>query len=188
MQKDKKLEEMEFNPFDAPTAGQSLTDNPGEFPWENPPDYTDLEEAFDYIFDRTMDPEVLSELMDVMKSGIPVEALVKTVTFAGFQGGKWSVDMAELLSYPVVQLFTTIAAMANFEPTMEMGKQEIVAPELRALSEMDGQTTELGSMDGATDGMLGGNSGGASLGESQSEAPVEAPPEQAGFVPQPMGV
>ena len=29
------------NPFDAPVPGQSLTDTPGNFPWEHPPQYTD---------------------------------------------------------------------------------------------------------------------------------------------------
>ena len=30
------------NPFDAPVPGQSLTDTPGNYPWEHPPLYTCL--------------------------------------------------------------------------------------------------------------------------------------------------
>ena len=31
------ITEAEYNPFDAPIPGQSLTDEPGNYPWEHPP-------------------------------------------------------------------------------------------------------------------------------------------------------
>ena len=33
------------NPFDTPIPGQSLTDTPGNYPWEHPPQYPTMEEA-----------------------------------------------------------------------------------------------------------------------------------------------
>ena len=39
------------NPFDAPIPGQSLTDTPGNYPWEHPPQYTDVDDILDiYIY------------------------------------------------------------------------------------------------------------------------------------------
>ena len=43
------ITEAEYNPFDAPIAGQSLTDEPGNYPWEHPPRKTDPEVIFKAI-------------------------------------------------------------------------------------------------------------------------------------------
>ena len=54
------------NPFDAPIPGQSLTDTPGNAKWEHPPQFTDVEEASEHVWDRLHDrnflPQVLSFL------------------------------------------------------------------------------------------------------------------------------
>ncbi len=43
-----KFREGEDNPFDAPVAGQGLTDEPGNYPWEHPPQFTDPDEAAEF--------------------------------------------------------------------------------------------------------------------------------------------
>ena len=35
----------EYNPFDSPVPGQSLTDKPGNYPWEHAPQYTDVDQV-----------------------------------------------------------------------------------------------------------------------------------------------
>ena len=45
-------EDADINPFDAPIPGQSLTDKPGNYPWEHPPKYTDFMEASTFIWNR----------------------------------------------------------------------------------------------------------------------------------------
>ena len=47
-----RYEEPTINPFDAPIPGQSLTDEPQNYPWEHPPKYTDFMEASTFIWDR----------------------------------------------------------------------------------------------------------------------------------------
>ena len=42
--------EPEFNRFDAPIPGQSLTDEPGNYPWEHPPQFASVEEATDFVY------------------------------------------------------------------------------------------------------------------------------------------
>ena len=48
--KEQEYKEGVGNPFDAPVPGQSLTDTPGNYPWEHPPQFTDPEEASEYIW------------------------------------------------------------------------------------------------------------------------------------------
>ena len=53
------ITEPEYNPFDAPIPGQSLTDEPGNYPWEHPPKTTDPEELMLIImetFNQTVTP------------------------------------------------------------------------------------------------------------------------------------
>ena len=37
-----QYKEPEYNPFDGPVPVQSLTDEPFNYPWDHPPNYTDF--------------------------------------------------------------------------------------------------------------------------------------------------
>jgi len=41
-----------YNNFDAPIPGQSLTDTPGNYPWEHSPNVTRVEDAMMYLTER----------------------------------------------------------------------------------------------------------------------------------------
>ena len=41
MKNKNNLTEVEYSPFDTPIPGQSLTDEPGNYPWEHAPQFTD---------------------------------------------------------------------------------------------------------------------------------------------------
>ena len=101
--------------FDRPVPGQSLTDEPGNYPWEHPPQYTDLREARDRIFDGMTKPENAKQLITMLASDVPVEAIVRTVLFAGFTEGKWTVDMATLLAPVVLIQIVSMAKAAKLE-------------------------------------------------------------------------
>ena len=101
--------------FDRPIPGQSLTDEPGNYPWEHPPQYTDLREARDRIFEGMTQEENAKQLLTMLVSDVPVEAIVRTVLFAGFTEGKWTVDMAALLAPVVLIQIISMAKAAGVE-------------------------------------------------------------------------
>jgi len=98
-----QYEEPTINPFNAPIPGQGLTDEPGNYPWEHPPQFPEIEDAADFIYDRLSDPKQLKRLLTMMRVGVPIEALVKVITFSGFLEGKFTVDVARLLE-PIVAM------------------------------------------------------------------------------------
>ena len=98
-----QYEEPTINPFNAPIPGQGLTDEPGNYPWEHPPQFPEIEDAADFIYDRLSDPKQLKRLLTMMRIGVPIEALVKVITFSGFLEGKFTVDVARLLE-PIVAM------------------------------------------------------------------------------------
>ena len=57
------------NPFDAPIPGQSLTDTPGNAKWEHPPQFSNVEDAAEYIWDRLHEKEILSQVIAFLKEG-----------------------------------------------------------------------------------------------------------------------
>ena len=57
MQETGTYTEPEDNVFDAPIPGQSLTDEPGNYPWEHPPQKASIEEAADDVYESIMKKE-----------------------------------------------------------------------------------------------------------------------------------
>ena len=109
------ITEPEYNPFDAPIPGQSLTDEPGNYPWEHPPKTTDPEDALNKFWDRLTDPEVAEEMIVMMESGIPVEALARILTFTGFAEGEFTPDVGFLVAEPLMKLLAAIGIRAGVD-------------------------------------------------------------------------
>ena len=112
------------NPFDAPIPGQSLTDEPGNYPWEHPPQRATVEEALDEIYESLMQEKNMKRMFTLLRMGIPVEALVKVITFSGFLEGKYTVDVAKLLEPIVAMMITGEATLAEIPAKINLGDAE----------------------------------------------------------------
>ena len=117
-------EEPSVNRFDAPIPGQSLTDTPGNYPWEHPPKTASIEEATDYVYESMMEPENMERMFTLLRMGIPIEALVKIITFSGFLEGRWTVDTAKLLEPIVAMMIAGESALAEIPAKVNMGDAE----------------------------------------------------------------
>ena len=111
------------NIFDAPIPGQSLTDTPGNSPWEHPPQFAKVDEAAEYIWDRLHTEEVLDQVITLLRNDIPVEALARMILFGGFVEGKWTPDVAMLIAEVV------------FKQIMAMGMRAEI-PQMKLLREL----------------------------------------------------
>ena len=117
-----QYKERQDNPFDAPVPGQGLTDNPGNYPWEHPPIYTDTSEAADFVWDRLHRPEFAEQMIAMLDAGIPVEALGRIIIFNGFMEGKWTPDIAFIIAEPIMKMIATMgmkAGVKNIRMSME---------------------------------------------------------------------
>ena len=103
------------NPFASPVPGQSLTDKPGNYPWEHPPQYAGMEEAADYIWNRISEPERAEQIIAMLDAGVPVEVIGRTILFGGFLNGKFTPDVAFLIAEPVMKMVLTIGVMAQIK-------------------------------------------------------------------------
>jgi len=96
--------------IDAPIAGQSLTTELGNRPWEQPPQYSTVEEALQYYIPRLTNPEMIDDLFNVMETGIPLTTLANAIQSSGVMEGKHSLDVG-ILILPV--LMETMAYLAE---------------------------------------------------------------------------
>ena len=117
-------EEPNVNRLDAPIPGQSLTDEPGNYPWEHPPKTPSIEEATDYVYESIMKPENMERMFTLLRMGIPIEALVKIITFSGFLEGRWTVATAKLLEPIVAMMVAGEAGIAEIPAKVNMGDAE----------------------------------------------------------------
>ena len=116
-------EESKYNPFDAPIPGQSLTKEPGNASWEHPPQITNPEKAIGYIWDKLSEEQNFKRTVALLRFGMPIEALVKVITFSGFLEGKWSVDVAKMLEPTVGQMIATLGATAKVPMKISLDDQ-----------------------------------------------------------------
>ncbi len=96
--------------FDRPIPGMSLTAELGNRPWQQPPQYTTVEEALEFYIPRLTNPEMLGQLLDVMENGIPLTTIANAMQLSGVMEGKHSADVG-ILIMPV--LMETMAYLAE---------------------------------------------------------------------------
>ena len=105
----------EFDPFSAPIPGQSLTDEPGNYPWEHAPKNTDPETIVNDLFMRMTQPEALQEILVMLDAGIPVEAIVRVMVFTGFAEGEFNPDVGFIIIEPLMEAVATIGLRAGIK-------------------------------------------------------------------------
>ena len=105
----------ETNPFDAPIAGQSLTDTPKNYPWEHTPQYATVEDASMQVWDGLHDEATMQKVLILLEAGLTVEEITKVIVFAGFVEGKFTPDTGLLLTPIVAQMIMAIGKSAGIE-------------------------------------------------------------------------
>lgn len=118
------MAELDAVPFDAAIPGQSLTAELGSRPWQQPAQYTTVEEALDYYLPRLQSEEVAAQLLDVLEMGIPVTTVANTMQLGSVMEGKHSVDVGMLILPVLVELIMLIADTANVKYTSGLEKDK----------------------------------------------------------------
>jgi len=119
-------EEPTINPFDAPIPGQSLTDTPGNYPWEHPSKYTDFMDASTFVWNRLHISNNNKKIIALMKMGVPIESLTRTTLLGGFINGLWNPDLAIMLAPTVAKMYLAIAQAAKLEDiTLDLPKKQM---------------------------------------------------------------
>lgn len=101
---------MAISPFDGPIPGQSLTDEPGGVPWEQPPMHSSPEAALEWHMQNLSSEEALDNFLGMIDMGVPVSVMVDTSLSMAVMNGIHSVD-AKMLLKPI--LFSHAKALCD---------------------------------------------------------------------------
>ena len=97
--------------FNAPIPGQSLTTEPKNYPWENPPEYSNAEDALMWHMDRLDDPEKTKACMGLLELGLDVVTLTEGLLRGAVAEGIHTIDTSLIIG-PVIHEYITGTADA----------------------------------------------------------------------------
>ena len=108
-----------------PIPGQSLTSDPDNpAPYEQPPQYTSVHEASEYIFNNLIQEETYVPLMQLLLDDMPIMDIAQTLVFKGFTEGQWNPDLMLMLAEPVAYMLLALAERAGIDPVIYRGEDE----------------------------------------------------------------
>lgn len=160
------------NPLmDGPIPGQSLTSEPGNRPWETPPQLNTVEETASFYIKRLSNPEMRDRMMDVLEeTKIPITVLVEIITMGSVMQGIHNVDMSVLVSPILIEYMRGMAEKLGVEYELGVENKAKYEPELlrSVLNDLE-KGEDITAVD--ANELLG-------IGVSKAEEPVEEPVEE----------
>tara|TARA_R110002020_G_scaffold12830_1_gene46663 strand:+ start:567 stop:1076 length:510 start_codon:yes stop_codon:yes gene_type:complete len=112
--------------LEAPIPGMSMTHEVGARPWQQPAQYTEMEDVIDYYITRMSDDSFKTQLVNVMESGVPLTSLANSIQLASVMQGIHSIDTGLLIMPVLMELMMLIAEQNDVEyiTGMERNKKE----------------------------------------------------------------
>ena len=108
-----------------PIPGQGLTNDPeNPYPWEKPPEFTDLGDGLQYVFGKLIEPKTYVSIMDVLDDGTPLMDVTQGILFKGFTEGKWNPDLMMLLAEPTAYMLLALAERADVNIKIFKGEED----------------------------------------------------------------
>ncbi len=123
--------------FSAPVAGESLTSTPRNMVFEKPPQFTKLEEATEFVWEQLNKRDNTLKLLAMLDKQVPVDGLIKTILFSGFASGKWTPDLAILMTEPVIDMVVALGKSAGINVRMKTEKKSQSQKDLEDIINID---------------------------------------------------
>jgi len=113
-----------FRQFDSPIPGQSLTQELGGAAYEQPPQYTELTEFMDYMFDNLSRTSVRRDLLRLLNAGVPVTTLLTPVLLHAVSEGKLNMDLAMLSLEPLITMMAGFGHHAGINVVLDYPRKD----------------------------------------------------------------
>ncbi|QIG73082.1 hypothetical protein EVB99_091 [Rhizobium phage RHph_N3_19] len=87
-----------------PIPGENYTSDTKNYPWRQPPEFSDIDEALDYMSGRMTQFKVANGLLTMAEMGFPLYKVASMILMQGVGEGKFTPDFALLLAGPVTRI------------------------------------------------------------------------------------
>lgn len=108
--------------FDAPIPGMSLTHELGARPWQQPSQFSTVDEAIEYYMSSMTSEEFMEQLIDVLEMGVPVTTIANSMQLSSVMEGRHTVDVGMLVVPLLMELIMMLGDSAGIE--YETGLQD----------------------------------------------------------------
>ena len=105
-----------------PIPGENFTSDTKNYPWHQPPEFTNLNQALDMMAKRLTDFKRANGILSMIEIGVPVTRVADMILTSGIGEGKWTPDFALLLAGPVTRMIELICI--GFEVEYTLGIEE----------------------------------------------------------------
>jgi hypothetical protein len=111
MRKMSQLAKSDFEPdvLGAAIPGQSLTSNPGQFPYEKPPLTSNPVDAADALVETMLQPHAQKAIAQLLDIGASAEMIASSYVLGGVAEGLFDVDVAEIIKPALILHIVGIA-------------------------------------------------------------------------------
>ena len=99
--------------FAGPIPGQSLTKEPKNYPWENPPQMVDVDEVITFHLNKLTEEDSIDNLLLLLESGMPISTLVEIFLTSAVMTGQHTVDVSMLVAPVIHEYMVSIAEDAE---------------------------------------------------------------------------
>jgi hypothetical protein len=102
--------------INAPVPGMSLTSEPGNRPWENPPNLVSVEDAMEFYTRRILGtPDNYDQVLDIIESGLPIRNVANILMKTSVMEGYHTIDVGILVLPVIEELLMSVADMHDVE-------------------------------------------------------------------------
>ena len=115
--------------FEAPVPGQSLTKEPGKYPWESPAQFNNIDEAMQHYMNRFQDEKVMFNLFSLMEAKVPITTIAESMILHGFAEGLYTADVGLLVANDLMEILVGMAKEADIP--YEIGVRDDMEEEYR---------------------------------------------------------
>lgn len=123
--------------FGAPIPGENYTSDTRNYPWHRPPDFTDIDEAIDFISERLTEEESSFKMLTLMESGLTVATVTDIFLTMGIAEGRWTPDFAVLLAGPTCRILEIMAKVyeIDYDLGIDSPKPMVTSAYVKAMEE-----------------------------------------------------
>lgn len=104
--------------LNGPIPGMSLTTEPGNRPWENPPSLVTVEDALEFYTQRILgNRDTHEDLLDIVESGLPIRNIANIFVKMNIMQGRHTIDVGMLVMPAIEELIMAVADTYGVEYT-----------------------------------------------------------------------
>lgn len=104
--------------FNGPIPGESMTIEPGKYPFDRPPQTTNAEEAINILFKSMSRPSATNKILDAMDEGVPIDSISNVLVQSMMGEGVIPVQLMPIITPSVLAILVHMAQKAGVKPVV----------------------------------------------------------------------